>query len=326
MRDRVKRPRALRRLAVAATVGMFLVLIAGATVTSTGSGAGCGRSWPLCHGRVLPQFTLESIIEYSHRAVTGVEGLLIVALAIGAWRGWKRRSEVRVLVPLMIGFLVLQSILGAWAAVFGQQPATMALHFGVSLTAFASVMLLAAFLYEVGGFEAMRNRPVPSGLRWLIWGTLGYTYLLVYVGAYVRHTNSGLACIDWPLCNGQVWPGLSGPVGIMFAHRLAAVAGTLLIGALVVWTWRVRRARPDLYWSAVIALGLMLLQSLSGGLVVLSKLHVYSTISHAGLATLLFGALSYMCYRTLPLPSERPVIQSTGGQASPALETGAPQR
>ncbi|MDQ2683679.1 MAG: heme A synthase, partial [Chloroflexota bacterium] len=46
--------RRLRILAIIGTVGMCLVLLMGATVTDTGSGEGCGRSWPLCHGNFLP--------------------------------------------------------------------------------------------------------------------------------------------------------------------------------------------------------------------------------------------------------------------------------
>ena len=68
---------------------MFVVLVMGAAVTNTGSAEGCGRSWPLCNGRLVPEFTVSTAIEYSHRAVTGVEGLLVVALTaamLGFWR------------------------------------------------------------------------------------------------------------------------------------------------------------------------------------------------------------------------------------------------
>lgn len=326
MRDLAKHGRPLRWLAVATTIGMFIVLFAGAAVTNTGSSMGCGRSWPLCDGRWLPYFTLESIIEYSHRLVTGIEGILIAALAIGAWMSWRHRREVRFLVPTMLFFLLLQAGLGAWAVVYGSGPAVMALHFGVSLTAFSSVMLLAVFLYEVRGFEKLRNQPISSGLRALIWGTLVYTYLLVYLGAYVRHTNSELACLDWPLCNGSIYPGFSGEVGIMFAHRLAALIGTLLIGALIVWTWGMRRSRPDLYWGSVASFVFVILQSISGGMVVLSRLNVGTMLLHAALATLLFGALSYICYRTLPLPATVTADEPREERSAPALEVGAPQR
>src|SRR5215471_19072111 len=107
--------RALRWLSVAATIGMLLVLIMGAAVTNTGSAEGCGRSWPLCNGQFIPEFTVATAIEYSHRAVTGVEGVLIVLLALVMLAAWRRSREVLVLVPLMLGSLILQAGLGAAA-------------------------------------------------------------------------------------------------------------------------------------------------------------------------------------------------------------------
>ncbi len=112
LRDRTwTRPLAVG-LAWTAAAGMFLVLVMGVTVTTTGSAEGCGRDWPLCHGRFLPDFAVATAIEFSHRAVTGVEGILIVALAVLAGvLHWDRRP-IRVLVPLMLGFLFLQA--GWW--------------------------------------------------------------------------------------------------------------------------------------------------------------------------------------------------------------------
>lgn len=75
---------AIRALAVVASAGMFVVLVMGTVVTNTGSAEGCGRDWPLCRGKFIPEFAVKTFIEFSHRAVTGVEGLLIVALAVGA--------------------------------------------------------------------------------------------------------------------------------------------------------------------------------------------------------------------------------------------------
>src|ERR1043165_346483 len=99
----------LRWVAVAATLGMFVVLVMGAAVTNTGSAEGCGRSWPLCHRQFVPEFAFTTLVEFSHRAVTGVEGLLIAVLSVGAWLGWRSHPAIRVLVPLMIAFLLLQS-------------------------------------------------------------------------------------------------------------------------------------------------------------------------------------------------------------------------
>src|ERR1700756_1130834 len=102
--------RGLRWLRAATTSGMFLVLVMGATVTNTGSAEGCGRSWPLCNGQFVPEFTVATAIEYSHRAVTGVEGLLVVALSLGMVALRRRgERELWILLGLMLGTLVLQA-------------------------------------------------------------------------------------------------------------------------------------------------------------------------------------------------------------------------
>src|SRR3977135_3646630 len=67
----------LRWLAGTNCIGMLLVLVMGAAVTNTGSAEGCGRSWPLCNGQFVPEFTVATAIEYSHRAVTGLGGVLV---------------------------------------------------------------------------------------------------------------------------------------------------------------------------------------------------------------------------------------------------------
>src|SRR5438046_9029174 len=110
----------LRLLAAAACVGMLLVLVMGAAVTNTGSAEGCGRSWPLCNGQFVPEFTVATAIEYSHRAVTGVEGVLVVGLTVAMLARWRSSREVVFLAALMLGTLLLQAGLGAGAVLVPQ--------------------------------------------------------------------------------------------------------------------------------------------------------------------------------------------------------------
>src|SRR5207253_2728182 len=154
----------VKRLALATALGMFLVLVMGAAVTNTGSAEGCGRSWPLCNGQFVPEFTVATAIEYSHRAVTGVESLLVVALTLAMLSLRRRHTEVVVLALLMFGTLLLQAGLGAGAVLWPQSALMLATHFGVSLVAFASTFLSAAVVFErTGGVES--PGAVPRGLR-----------------------------------------------------------------------------------------------------------------------------------------------------------------
>jgi heme A synthase len=79
----------------------------------------------------------------------------------------------------------------------------------------------------------------------------------------------------------------------------------LLIGALVVWSWRLQAERPDLYRTSLVALGLVLGQALVGAVVVYSGLQLLATLAHAGLMALLFVALSDGVRLVLPPPKRR---------------------
>jgi cytochrome c oxidase assembly protein subunit 15 len=176
--------RALKWLSVVSACGMFVVLVMGALVTNTGSAQGCGGSWPLCKGQFIPEMAFQTLVEFSHRAVTGAETVLVLALAAGTLLLYRQRREAQVLVPLMIVFLFLQALLGGLAVMFPESPEVLALHFGISLVSFASVVLTAAFIMGLRGGEAVRDRPVSrvyagwSGRRWRTptsWSTWAHT-------------------------------------------------------------------------------------------------------------------------------------------------------
>jgi cytochrome c oxidase assembly protein subunit 15 len=291
----------IKRLTVIAAIGMFIVLIQGSLVTTTDSGEGCGKSWPLCNGRFVPGYAVETMIEYSHRFVVGIETFLIVGAGVGAWIFWRRRKEIKIFAPIMVGFLVIQALLGAAAVMWPQTPEILALHFGISLVAFASVLLTAIFVYEQGSWDRLRDRPFPHHFRTAVFALLGYTYLVVYWGAYVRHREASLACTDWPLCNGNVIPTtLDGPMGIVFGHRVSALVLMLSVIALLAFAMRLRDQRPDLFWGSALAAGLVLAQGLSGAIVVWTRMDVFATLSHGMLVSLYFGTLCYLALHTLP--------------------------
>jgi cytochrome c oxidase assembly protein subunit 15 len=110
----VKRSRALPAFAGVVVGFMVLVILEGAVVRATGSGAGCGNHWPLCNGDFFPHHPrLATIIEYTHRSMTGLCTTL-VALLIG-WTFWARprRDRARRAVVWSGILLVTEALLGA---------------------------------------------------------------------------------------------------------------------------------------------------------------------------------------------------------------------
>ena len=99
----------------------ILVILWGAVVRATGSGAGCGEHWPLCQGVVIPHAEqIATLIEFSHRATSGIDVLLVVGLVWMAFRRFGRGHAVRRYAAAS-GFLTLtEGLVGAALVLFGQ--------------------------------------------------------------------------------------------------------------------------------------------------------------------------------------------------------------
>lgn len=91
-----------------------LVILWGAFVRATGSGAGCGSHWPLCNGQVIPQDpAIETLIEITHRLTSGLAMLLVLGLLIFAYRLYPKGSLVRKGATGSAVFIIVEALLGA---------------------------------------------------------------------------------------------------------------------------------------------------------------------------------------------------------------------
>ncbi|MEC5422820.1 heme A synthase [Virgibacillus sp. C22-A2] len=287
----------LKWLSVVSTIGMVFILIGGALVTKTDSGAGCGSSWPLCNGEFLPSdITPELIIELSHRLVSGVVGFAVLALAIIAWKYAGHIREVKFLSLLSIFFLVLQGLIGAAAVMWGQSDFVLAAHFGISLISFASVFLLMLLIFEIDKKFDTKSLLIQKKHRIEIYLLTIYTLVVVYTGALVRHTNANLVCADWPFCtnnspfafsdyNLQQW--------IQMGHRLAA--GILFIWTIVFFIKIAKNYRYSrvMYWGWFATLSLIVLQVFFGAMIIFTLLNLGIALLHAFVISCYFGMLSY---------------------------------
>lgn len=112
----------VRRFATLAwgTTALTVAVIAGgAIVRATGSGAGCGSHWPQCNGSIVPEGTTESIIEFTHRATSGLAFVAVVALFLMARRLYEPRHRVRRAGAMSVVFIAVEVVIGA-ALVMGE--------------------------------------------------------------------------------------------------------------------------------------------------------------------------------------------------------------
>lgn len=112
--------RAVRRLAWASLIFTVAVILGGAVVRATDSGAGCGESWPRCEGHIL-HFSAQgaTLIEFTHRAMTALLGLALAALVVLIFRRYPKGHVVRRTFAWALGFFFGEVIIGAVLVVFG---------------------------------------------------------------------------------------------------------------------------------------------------------------------------------------------------------------
>jgi heme A synthase len=99
----------------------ILVILWGAVVRATGSGAGCGEHWPLCQGVVIPHAEqIATLIEFSHRATSGIDAFLVVGLVWMAFRQYGRGHAVRRYAAASGFFTFTEALVGAALVLFGE--------------------------------------------------------------------------------------------------------------------------------------------------------------------------------------------------------------
>lgn len=119
------------------------VILWGAYVRASRSGDGCGAHWPLCNGSVVPDAThAKTLVEFAHRATSGIAFLLVVALVVWAFRTFKRGHAVRAAAVASGVFIVTESLIGAGLVLLR----LVADNASVARAAYLSVHLVNTFL------------------------------------------------------------------------------------------------------------------------------------------------------------------------------------
>ena len=299
-------PKTFARYAWAVLAYNLGVVLWGAFVRATGSGAGCGNHWPLCNGTVAqgPGGTSPSaatIIEFTHRVTSGLDLALVALLVVWAFRRFPRRHPVRLGATLSALFLVTEALIGA-ALVLLQHVAknasvsraySLSTHLINTLTLLACLTLTAWWSTE---------RPAPQGVTsasrvWMAGVSLASVVVLGVSGAIaalgdtlfpVSSLAAGLAQDLDPAAN--IFLRLR-----LFHPAIAAAVGAWLLFYAVSSASR----RPDVggrAWSLVALLGA---QMVAGVVNLLLLAPVWMQLVHLLLADLLWITLVLLSAATL---------------------------
>jgi len=200
----------------------YLLIVLGALVRAKDAGLAC-PDWPLCFGELVPVMNVQVAFEWTHRAVAGTVALAFAALAVHGLRRPPVAPSVKRLLALGAGLLAVQIVLGGLTVLLKLAAWTVTAHL-LTGNAFAATMLCTALALRDQA-RGRADRPAASpAARIAVCAAAALLCFQMFLGGLVASTYSGLACPEWPTCNGGQWfPTWRGSVG-RHAGPLARIA------------------------------------------------------------------------------------------------------
>ncbi len=218
----------------------FDLMLLGAGVRTMDAGLTC-PDWPLCFGKTIPDYHFGVYLEFIHRVIAGLVGIIYLLFFVQVWRK-PELKKLRVLSWVGLFFLLAQIIMGGLTVLKVLDAYIVTMH----LTLATAFLLTLYFMKKSLSFNPvtaseLKDTKISRAFRLnLVLGII-FVVIQIVLGGLVAATYSGLVCIDFPTCNGEYFPTLQGPIGIQVMHRFGAYWLSLLI--LSIFTFSVFAAK-----------------------------------------------------------------------------------
>ena len=208
--------------------GLLLVIALGVLTRAMNAGLAC-PDWPLCFGDVIPDYHPQVYLEFIHRAVAGLMGIVLTVLCGMIFLKKTYRKTQRWVAFSALPILGLQVFLGWQTVVNLLEEKTVAGHLIFGFSLFVISTWLSRSLDS-----APRKYPISRGLNLWICMLGVAVFVQVGLGALVASHYAAVVCTDFPLCGGQFIPTLRGLVGLHVLHRLGAyIVGAFVLGLFI---------------------------------------------------------------------------------------------
>ncbi len=277
-----------RVVAVLAIVAAFGQVTLGGVVRVTDSGLGC-PDWPLCHGRLIPDFNSATLIEYSHRLSASVLTVLVVATAALSWRSYRHRTWVVLPSLTALALVISAALLGAAAVLTDLAFWTVMLHLGIAELLTAALVLTAIAGWDDAPHASANGHDDQPRMQfeWVMPYAVVSVLLVILWGSYMVGYGAGSVCSTWPLCKGSLFPD-GAASAIHMGHRLfAAIVGLLVMGASLT-AWSQKTTNPAAAWTGALLLPMYGIQILIGAVTVWAGFSAGLRALHLSFATLVW--------------------------------------
>ena len=298
------------RFAIGVVVLNLVVIAWGAFVRATGSGAGCGSHWPLCNGTVVPRAPrIETIIELTHRATSGIALIAVIALAYLVFRTRAPGHPARRPAVASVVLIILEALLGAGLVLFGWveddaswgRVGALALHLANTFL-LLSALTLTAWRLAGGAGNRWRDNGVDGAVVWSMFA------MVLLVGITGAMTSLG----------DTLFPAASLSEGMRrdfqstshFLERLRVLHPMLAVFSAVAiirgsWLLTRRRSSPLTTLLAKITAGVIIVQIIAGLTNLALRAPVAMQLVHLLLADLVWISIVVLCAASLSVKSRQ---------------------
>ncbi len=303
----------------------------GAGVRTMNAGLAC-PDWPLCFGKVIPDFHVAVWFEFVHRAYAGIVAIVYAVALVIALRSKEVPRSTKIAAYFGLAVLVAQIVMGGLTVLMLVKAVVVTMHLLLA-TLFLGCVLWMLFGVNhtlkgrtvVENLAAAMTEPSPDAddtaqsFRWLSLFLPAAVFLQIAIGGLVASTYAGKVCVDWPLCNGQWVPTLSGPMGLQVIHRFYAYGLVVLFLGGAIYAFSARKSLEKKYIQLFYAGGaVVILQTIVGVMNLLFFIPPQLAVLHQTLAMVLL-AISLKLSFELRRTADR--FETTKASGSPAVLT-----
>lgn len=286
--------RRFRQFAWAVLGYNVLVVLWGAYVRASGSGAGCGSHWPLCNGQVVPRAPqIATLIEFSHRVTSGLSLIAVIALCIVAFRLFPRGHRERKLAVAAVVFLFIEALLGAGLVLFNYvaQNASVGRAFYLAAHLTNTLLLLGALAcaawFAVTTPIQLRLKEVP----WPFWAALPVAILVCVTGSIAALGDTLFPASTLAAGMRQDFsPAANFLLRLRMVHPAVAAVGGLFFATVAFFALRAS-ARPAMRMLSIVVIVSTFMQLCAGILNLALLAPVWMQIVHLLLADIVWIAL-----------------------------------
>ncbi len=271
---------------------IILNIFFGPAVRATSSGLAC-PDWPLCYGKVIPPFDFRIWMEVGHRIYSGIIGFVFLFLFFIALKNKPIRKNFLSLYFTALLFLINQVVLGMLTVTKLLDPTIVNFHY-LNAILFLTVIAttsIKAFMYQDLKISQLKVTPTDFfqlNKMIFLFGIL-LIFLQLFLGGRVSSHYAGLACPDFPACNGIFFPKSEGLIKYQMEHRYGAYLLLIVLPLCLTFAKKTFDKKSFVFLKA--SLHSLLLQIALGVLNVLFQLPVLITSLHS--AT---GAIVFICF------------------------------